>query len=304
MINHLFEPLLSCICGESEYKLISLFDRNGLFLPSIICSNCHTIRYKNYIKSDQLNEFYSETYQRFYGRKNNLNVESRQKSSAKILLSSINTIKAKRICEIGCSQGHTVGTLQKFLECEAYGFDLDNSDILSASKQYPSTNYYRGDCFSKDLPDNIDLVYLIHVFEHLPSPHAFLEFIKSKMSANGALIIVVPDIFWAINNSKSFKLISYLHIAHPWNFSDAGMLSIAAKVGFTVDKLAKFMHNSRPAETWYILRKTSTAQAEKNYDHSYNCQKLSLTLIRIKFLASSILSLSFLKRLLYSTQPR
>jgi len=304
MNKYSFVPLLKCICGESKHKTISIFDRNGLIQPTVICSKCSTIRYKNYIKPDQLRNFYSDTYQRLYGRKSNSSVESRQRSSAEILLSSINTSKINRVCEIGCSQGHTIGILQRLIKCEAHGYDLDKSDILLAIKQYPCTNYHTGDCFSEKLPNDIDLVYLIHVFEHLYDPLKFLEFIKPRMSDNGSLILVVPDIFWAINNSMLPKLISYLHIAHPWNFSDAGILLLAEKSGFHVDKLPKFKHKTRPAETWYILRKILSPQLEKNYDKSYNCQKVNVSILRAKFLASSILSFSLIKRFLHQLKQR
>ncbi|MEJ7618252.1 MAG: methyltransferase domain-containing protein [Pyrinomonadaceae bacterium] len=83
-----------------------------------------------------------------------------------------------------------------------------------------------------------DLVYLHHVFEHIDDPLLFLKDCRGILAPRGKIVIVVPDVskIDAYANPAG-DLLQFLHIAHKYNFTFAGLQRLCQRVGYIAAKL-------------------------------------------------------------------
>ena len=77
-----------------------------------------------------------------------------------------------------------------------------------------------------DVPGEFDLVSLIHVLEHLPSPQTVLTGLRSKIKAEGLLLVQVPDCA-----RNPFMLLVADHCSH---FAVRGLATLVEASGFHV----------------------------------------------------------------------
>jgi SAM-dependent methyltransferase len=236
----------NCPCGVSREKnkdiVISEIDRYGLPLNSVICIKCGTVRIDPYLDAKSLNDFYSNLYQKMYGRATD--VESyfqRQKSYGRKVFSIFQNYlhPGSWVCEIGCGAG---GALKVFQDqkINVAGCDYSHELIQDGKKRGVTNLYYGGIEALKSSVNSIrfDLIFLHHVFEHLDEPLAFLNNCRNLLNENGRIVIIVPDIS-GIDSSRfpAGDLLPYLHIAHKYNFSFKGLQSLSEHSGYSISVL-------------------------------------------------------------------
>lgn len=84
--------------------------------------------------------------------------------------------------DIGCSMGILLDTIKEKFDCESYGVDLD--PVLVNRPVYLDV---------KDVPEQADLVTMIHSLEHMPSPLSVLHDVYAKLKPGGRLLVEVPN---------------------------------------------------------------------------------------------------------------
>lgn len=233
-----------CPCGISKKRdvIVSEIDRYGLPLNSVICMKCGTVRINPYLDLVSLDDFYSNLYQKMYGRAPDLeSYFCRQKSyGGKVFSISQGYLNSESwVCEVGCGAG---GALSIFHDQNINVAGCDYSrDLIEDGKRRGIPNLCYGGI--EDLKNNVDskrfdLIFLHHVFEHLDDPLVFLNSCRDILNENGKIVIIVPDIS-GIDSSRfpAGDLLPYLHIAHKYNFSLKCLQNLSERSGYSLSVL-------------------------------------------------------------------
>jgi SAM-dependent methyltransferase len=233
-----------CPCGVSGTKdiIISEIDRYGLPLNSVICMKCGTVRIDPYLDATSLDDFYSNLYQKMYGRVTDPeSYFQRQKTYGKKVFSTAQGYLNLEswVCEVGCGAG---GALKVFQDQKINVAGCDYShELIESGKKRGVPNLYLGGI--EELKNGVndirfDLIFLNHVFEHLGDPFIFLNHCRDVLNENGRIVITVPDIS-SIDSSRfpAGDLLPYLHIAHKYNFSLKCLQSLAERSGYSISVL-------------------------------------------------------------------
>ena len=109
----------------------------------------------------------------------------------KNLITIINSLKYKSLCDIGCGAGYLLSALKKNKH-KLLGIDNDNKALKLAS-QYSKT--LKIDLNDKNFKFNkkFDLITCYHVIEHIKSPINFINNIHKMLNNDGHIIIGTPD---------------------------------------------------------------------------------------------------------------
>lgn len=269
----------TCPCGATTDTDITLaeIDRYGFNLQSILCMSCGTVRFDPYLDEDSLSDFYSRIYRKMYGfdiQDNGYDeyFTGQADYARKILSVTQDFLKPDSwICEVGCGGGGALKYWQdqgfKVAGCE---FDIDTLEF--AKQQGMSNLYYGGlEAIAKQQEGiKFDLIYLHHVFEHLSNPIAFLKDCQQYLTPQGRVVVIVPDVrqIDKIGTQPAIgNLLMYLHIAHKYNFSLAGIQQLCAHAGYRATQLKPdpklITRGSSSPELWVEMQNISTQS-----DHS------------------------------------
>jgi 2-polyprenyl-3-methyl-5-hydroxy-6-metoxy-1,4-benzoquinol methylase len=117
--------------------------------------------------------------------------------------------KKSAILDFGCGKGFFLYFLKKCGYSNIQGVETSPSRAAFSKERTGlkiSTDYYES---GKIMDKKYDLIFLIHVLEHIPEPFLFLDnLIKGSLAKDGSLFIEVPNI-----NSTASK-IAKKHWAH------------------------------------------------------------------------------------------
>jgi len=232
----------------------------------VLCASCGTIRINPYLDDASLADFYTHFFQQMYGRVPNLESYFAQqaKYGERVLASVKGWLKpGSLVYEVGCGAG---GALIVF---KSHGYAIGGSDysaeLIAAGKQRGVENLYYGSL--TDIPGDTkaDLIYLNHVFEHMNQPLGFLRDCHSRLAAGGRIVIIVPDVSRIDRFTvPAGDLLQFLHLAHKYNFSFAGIERLSAKAGYRVRRMKPVANMQTPhsimPELWIELIADSAVQ--------------------------------------------
>jgi ubiquinone/menaquinone biosynthesis C-methylase UbiE len=100
-----------------------------------------------------------------------------------------------RILDIGCGPGYLLNCIEHwFPNVEIIGVD-QNEDLLSIVKsRCNNAIVFKGDACALPLQDqHVDIVFALHVAEHLPHPFQLFEEAYRVIRPNGLLILATPS---------------------------------------------------------------------------------------------------------------
>jgi SAM-dependent methyltransferase len=234
----------ACPCGAPPNDdVIAEIDRYGLPLTTVVCLACGTLRLEPYLDEASLEDFYVNHYQQMYARAPDLTayLANQFAYGKKILALAGGFLSADSwVFEVGCGAG---GALKCFREA---GFQVAGCDysarLVEEARRNGIEHAQHGtiDDLRKTLGGaRADLIYLHHVLEHLNDPFEFLINCKESLSAKGRILFVVPD----VSRIDSFPnpngdLLVFLHLAHKYNFSFAGLRQLCARAGYSINRLS------------------------------------------------------------------
>lgn len=214
---------LKChICKSSRCKKIASEIREGKY-EVYKCLNCEVEFIKDY---KEIN--YSKNYKTRMFKENSsdkLKIEQRiysLKNTHKFLEKLIKRKNIKNILEIGPGMGMTSNFLKKKfpkIRISAHEIDLRNDKFLSKINY---ENIYRD---LKDIKkNNFDLIFCIHLIEHIINPHIFLKNIRSLLNNGGYFFAITPNtnnIYFKTLPKKNMKIFKkfFYHVAHPFYYN-------------------------------------------------------------------------------------
>jgi 2-polyprenyl-3-methyl-5-hydroxy-6-metoxy-1,4-benzoquinol methylase len=96
------------------------------------------------------------------------------------------------VLELGYGEGHTCNRLSK--KTKTYSIIEGSSDLLDEVKsKHPEVNLI-DDLFEEYQPANpYDLILALHVFEHVDDPVALAKHMKSWLTEDGEMVVLVPN---------------------------------------------------------------------------------------------------------------
>ncbi len=134
-----------------------------------------------------------------------------------------------RLLDVGCGNG---ALLDAFIAQNA-GWSLVGTELNE--KYRPIVESIQGvealyTCPPEDIPGNFDLIVLMHALEHIPEPTQLLAKLADKLSADGRLLVEVPD-----HLQNPFDLLIADHCTH---FTRTTLAELIQRSGFNIDLAA------------------------------------------------------------------
>jgi SAM-dependent methyltransferase len=264
----------SCICGldVADDVCIAQIDRYGLPLTSVLCLACGTVRIDPYLDEPSLSHFYAHLYQELYGRNRNLSglfAYQGQNYGERIANYYDSGLPPRAtVLEVGCGTGGAIAAFDKRGHRIA-GCDLSD-DLVRYGTSRGVANLWSGTI--REAPaflaqQRFDLIYLFHVLEHVRSPLALLEELRERLAPQGRILVVVPDLGRIDSHrNPAGNVLTFLHVAHTFNFTMAGLQNAAARVGLAASLITppwrdeQALPNARHLpELWIELSAAPTA---------------------------------------------
>lgn len=116
----------------------------------------------------------------------------------KAVFKKYNVSKNAFILDAGCGGGFISGMLYKEGYLNIYGFDLSNTGIDTAKRNFPdiSPRFSVHNAYESKLPEEFpkkyDIILSIEVIEHLYYPRLYLDNIHNWLNNKGILILTTP----------------------------------------------------------------------------------------------------------------
>jgi len=146
---------------------------------------------------------------------------------------------SKRVLEVGCGAGQTLGMLKERRLCaETVGIELFDAAATEARDRVDTV--YCLDVEEDQLPDNLgkfDLILLLDVLEHLVDPWAVLKKLKEgHLADNGKIIVSLP-------NAQHFSLVLPL-LCGKFSYGERGILDKTHLRFFTKSSAADLLKSA------------------------------------------------------------
>ena len=125
---------------------------------------------------------------------------------------------ARRILDVGCSQGRFASQLKSMLAAEVWGIEFAPAAAEEARQKLDRVLV--GDVLEKlnELPDEFfDCIIFNDVLEHLVDPYRVLRSIKQKLSTRGVVVTSIPNI-------RYFRNLFDLVVRGKWQYVEYGIL--------------------------------------------------------------------------------
>ena len=222
------------LCGGTSIEVVSLEDRSGDYLRTVICRECGLIWTDLRSSIDEVKAFYSGGYRKEYKGKAKPRLKHiyRDANEAIRRFRFLNDIVAEgdRILDVGAGTGVFVYVLRE-LGYNAEGIEPDEAYSLYCREEFgiPIRT-----CFLEEyqMTDFFDIVTMHHVLEHFADPYSALKKIWLLMKKNAFLIVEVPNAEDIRQDPKH-----RYHKAHLYTFNPETLTSIVRKAGFTARKI-------------------------------------------------------------------
>lgn len=254
--GHLREPVMldqteekgmeSCIpcnlCHSSAVDILSLKDRKGNDLRTVICKKCGLIWSDPRPHEATIREFYSNEYRQEYKgitrpKKKHVYRDAREAIKRYRFIEGLLT-KEDSLLDIGAGNGVFVYCLRR-LGFNAEGIGPDESHSRHA-REVLDVPIRTG--FASDITDRgaYDMVTLHHVLEHMTDPLTELKNIWAMLRPHGKLVVEVPNAEDIRQDPKN-----RYHKAHIYTFNPETLTALGQRAGFVVlrERIAPYNGN-------------------------------------------------------------
>jgi SAM-dependent methyltransferase len=226
------ESSIPCdLCAGTDVEVLSLRDRDGGYLRTVICRRCGLVYSDPRPPADEVRDYYERAYRLDYKG----SYQPKPKHVYRAGKAAIARFRALsgvlspggRVLDVGAGGGEFVYVLRA-LGYEARGFEPNEGyarfarEVLGAPV---SQGFYQE---ARIDPESQDVVTMFHVLEHFESPSDALGHVRQWLRPEGRLVVEVPNVEALCQWPHS-----RFHRAHLYNFSPATLEGTGRKVGYT-----------------------------------------------------------------------
>jgi 2-polyprenyl-3-methyl-5-hydroxy-6-metoxy-1,4-benzoquinol methylase len=240
-------------------------DRLNQPLETVVCRECGLVSHARIPTRDELLRYYESKYRSdYHGEYTPAPFRVvREWKRGQLLLEDLrrHIPENAKVFEVGCGIGCTV------MQFALAGFESSGIEPGEGFAKYARDQLRANvrQCTFYDLSPSpqYDLVLLVHVLEHLPSPTDALTRIGRLLAPNGKLYVEVPN--FARPHSAPGR---QFHFAHIYNYTPATLRMLAAKTGYRIDRAFTAPHDK---VIGFLLAKSSDAALRierASYDHT------------------------------------
>lgn len=219
------------LCGAASVGVLSLKDRKGAYLKTVICKRCGLIWSDPRPEDETIRNFYSKDYRREYKgitipKKKHVYRDAGEAIRRYRFFEDL-IEKGDRLLDIGAGNGVFVYCLRT-IGYDAQGIEPDENHSRYA-REYLEIPVVTG--FASDLQGRAvyDLITLHHVLEHMNDPLSELKHIRSMLKPEGKLVVEVPNAENVYQDPKN-----RYHKAHIYTFNPETLAAMGEKAGFAV----------------------------------------------------------------------
>ena len=232
-MSAVFPPSIPCdLCGSTDEDELSLTDRGGNYLRTMICRRCGLVYSYPRPGPEEVRDYYQHSYRMDY----KATFQPKPKHvyrAGKVALARFRRLapflkQGNRVLDFGAGSGEVVFVLRA-MGYEASGFEPNGGYAQFASEVLglPVThNFYQE---ARIEPESQDFITAFHVLEHLESPYDALRHMSQWLRPGGQVMVDVPNVEAVCQWPRS-----RFHRAHLYNFSPAAIDMLGRKVGYNV----------------------------------------------------------------------
>lgn len=183
--------------------------------------------------------------------------------------------QSKKVLEIGCATGYLTRHMKESLNCRVWCIEIDPA-AAQVAEPY-AEQMVVGDIESNELLDllnekTFDTILLADVIEHLKSPENLLSTLTGRLSADGCLLLSVPNATHGaialemLDGNWDYRDIGLLDRTHLRFFDKKNLLDLMDRAGYAVTRLDRCIIHPRDTEfrtRWEAYPKEVTAYIEQ-----------------------------------------
>lgn len=221
--EHAFQ-FTKCVCGSTDFVVVSTVSRHRNFLPIVACTTCGTLRANPYFTEETASHYYRNVYgnvKRSDRSPQQLFREQRKGSLVPFFSDLIDQFDS--VLDYGGGAG---GRTAEFME---RGKTVALHEVESRYSQYA----YECGLERHDSARRYDLVVVSHVIEHMIDPvKQMKEIIDTCCTPDGLLLIATP----IIDLQPARQWLQHFHISHKYYFTHDALIGMMAALGCTLIK--------------------------------------------------------------------
>lgn len=221
------------LCDKNEFRLITQRDRRGGPLDTVLCGHCGLVSHAELPEAAKLQAYYTAEYrEQYHGQRTprpHRVVRAWKAGEYYLNLLRPYLPAGGHVCEIGAGLG---GNVKAFAMAgyRAWGIE-PGQEYASYGRRYLHADIRLGQFEELPQQNEIDVVLLIHVIEHLRSPRAALKHIYGLLRPQGQLYVECPNL--DVPHSAPHRC---FHSAHVYNFNPETLVCLANRCGFRVQR--------------------------------------------------------------------
>lgn len=230
-----FEECPLCSSTKITKSIVGDCSKHRLYHPSLPskmqwmdCEACGHQFTDGYFTDEALELIFSKTHD---NQKVGHKLEDQRRISAHMIEKVIPYKAGGTWLDVGFGNGSLLFTAQEF------GFDVIGVDLRKDSVALMKRLGFQAHCKlveTIDFEENISVLSMMDVLEHIPHPRTVLTSLHGKMEQNGCLLISMPNsenIVWKLMTEQNKN--PYLgEIEHYHNFSRKRLFSLLKECGF------------------------------------------------------------------------